>query len=176
MKQDVTIDAIHEPKDDVVMDANNKPKLDDKGNTIFKYNQNYVTIQARAIIERQSTLTGVAKMYVKGGDFAPENRVAFFSIHREIAADYKFVAGGNISDLTGVPQSIQVTELADSTFVTLSEEDKKGFSKKLNPSTKAMCLNAGEQVWRKSELVETSEFVDTLLATDKVKETVALKV
>ena len=155
MKQDVTIDAIYEPKADK--------------------NQDYVTIQCRAIIDRPSSLTGVAKMYVKGGDFV-ENRVAFFSIHREIAADYKFVAGGNISDLTGVPQSIQVTELADSTFVNLSEEDKKGFSKKLNPETKAMCLSAGEQVWRKSELVETSEFVDTLLATDKVKETVALKV
>lgn len=155
MKQDVTIDAIYEPKDGK--------------------NQAYVTIQCRAIIDRPSSLTGVAKMYVKGGDFV-ENRVAFFSIHREIAKDYKFVAGGNISDLTGVPQSIQVTELADSTFVALSEEDKKGFSKKLNPETKEMCLSAGEQVWRKSELVETSEFVDTLLATDKVKETVALKV
>tara|TARA_R110002167_G_scaffold358376_2_gene574416 strand:- start:627 stop:1094 length:468 start_codon:yes stop_codon:yes gene_type:complete len=155
MKQDVTIDAIYEPKADK--------------------NQDYVTIQCRAIIDRPSSLTGVAKMYVKGGDFV-ENRVAFFSIHRDIAAEYKFVAGGNISDLTEVPQSIQVTELADSTFVTLSEDDKRGFSKKLNPETKAMCLSAGEQVWRKSELVETSEFVDTLLATDKVKETVALKV
>ena len=155
MKQDVTVDAIYEPKADK--------------------NQAYVTIQCRAIIDKPSSLTGVAKLYVKG-DFEPENRVAFFSIHRDIAKDYKFVAGGNISDLTGVPQSIQVTELADSTYVTLSDDDKKGFSKKLNPSTKAMCLNAGEQVWRKSELVETSEFVDTLLATDKVKETVALKV
>ena len=156
MKQDVTIDAIYEPKADK--------------------NQDYVTIQCRAIIDKPSSLTGVAKLYVKGGDFDPENRVAFFSIHREFAAEYKFVAGGNISELTGVPQSIQVTELADSTYVTLSEDDKKGFSKKLNPETKAMCLSAGEQVWRKSELVETSEFVDTLLATDKVKETVALKV
>lgn len=155
MNQEVTIDAIYEPKADK--------------------NQDYVTVQARAIIARPSNLSGTAKLYVKGGDFT-ENRVAFFSIHRDIAKEMKFAVGADISTLSGEPQSIQITELNDSDYQLLDADGKRGFNAKLNPETKAMCLNAGEQVWRKSDLVLDAEFSDTLLVTDKVEATIAIKV
>jgi len=148
MENAITIEAIYDAKE---------------GN-----NQDYQTLQLKQVIDKPSTLEGVASDFIKGGDFT-EKRVVFQSMHKDLIKANGIVQGGDLNTLMGKDYRIQVIELTESDFQAQDEDYQKGFSVKINPESGAKLTAKGEFIWRKTFLVyNTEENADVLVAHDKV--------
>lgn len=98
--------------------------------------------------------------------------VAFQSVDNEVLKGWGVSEGDDLNAIKDVNLALQVTEVTESEFQALGAEGQRGFTAKINPETKAQITNGGEQVYMKSEVVMASDLKHTVLATDKVEETV----
>lgn len=87
------------------------------------------------------------------GNLESKGRVAFQTISDSILKEMDIKVGANLNEKLPAKARITITELSQSEVNNLEVADARGFSPKINPSTKEYLVDAnGEYVYRNTKL------------------------
>jgi hypothetical protein len=120
------------------------------------YKDGYKGLQLRQT-ENVKNLTTV----MLGGEGFDKSTVAFHTISEEVLGNAK--EGDDLGSILGMDIRIAVSELTQSQFDALSEDDQRAYQEKKVPADEekgtpeVMLTCNGEQIWRKSFLAEASK-------------------